>query len=277
MTVANWIAIIGIVLGSNLLVSVVQLVAGRLRYDRRADMLKSWEDESKIADRLEAAAGIEGDGTRASKDGARAAKIAFSQAVRKDLNLRIATDLVPKTTWSTSGYLVYGIVAFVSGIVLIAVASGAAVAGWLLLASSIAMLICTGLAQDGRTRLRELIIHTLDGRNRANRKYFRYSESRLGYVVFPPKARKSVNKEANKGRIFNAVHMWGLRNNVSRDLQANVQGFLDGAYSPESGTQRGGDSSSPAESSQFSSVGKSKCLEETNTSHSAQSSPEPQG
>lgn len=127
MNTSNWIVLIGVVLGSNVLVAVLYLLRDRFRFDRRTDVVKSWQDESNIEDdlKLRAAESLgRGDHVSAARYTAKA------HAIQVNLDRRIAASIVPADTRGTLFY-------FGSFAVYI-------LAGWILLYSAISKSIDSG-------------------------------------------------------------------------------------------------------------------------------------
>ncbi len=216
MTTANWMAIVGIVLGSNLLVSVVQLLAGRFRFDRRADQMKSWQEESAIADALEKSAGIEPD------EGTIASKIAFASAVRSNLNSRIMLEIVPRQLWSATATLVYSTLGLTLGIAMIEIDEAPTWAGVLAAFASLMLATCVGLASIGRGELRAVIINRLNGQSRVESIYYRKVGDQMRALPHVPKAERM-----RKRTKLTNWWMWAIRHNLPPDLRANVESFLE--------------------------------------------------
>lgn len=120
MSADTWITIVSILFGSSVVVNIIQLLSNRFRFDRRADVIRSWKEESLIADEFEDAAAQEL--TQDRSDRAKS-KIAFGHAVRADLNRRIAGEIVPSGTWvQLTGYLL-ALVIMLIGVVVVAIAA----------------------------------------------------------------------------------------------------------------------------------------------------------
>ncbi|WP_137825244.1 hypothetical protein [Brevibacterium sp. 2SA] len=107
------IAIAGAVLGSSVVTAIIQLVANRFRFDRRAQVLQAWKDELKIAEELERVA-LDGDkiGQSYARNNMR---IAFSAAVRSDLNRKLALQLIPSNMVTIIVLLTVGFGTLVTG------------------------------------------------------------------------------------------------------------------------------------------------------------------
>lgn len=215
MTTANWVTIVGIVLGSNVLISVIQILAGRFRFDRRADQMKSWLDESTVADTLEESAGIHPDQAIV------ASKTAFAVAVRSDLNSRIALEIVPRSFWSATATLVYSTVGLTLGIVLIEIDENLTVAGVVATSASLLLAVCVVVASAGRGELRALIINRLNGGEVADGFYYRKVGGQMRVLPMVPKG-----AQARRRIWFTNLRIWIVRSNLRPDLRANVESFL---------------------------------------------------
>lgn len=90
----GWVSVVVAALGSSLLTAMFGALTARFRFNRRAELLSSWKDESELADALERESGIEDSQRR------RRGKSAFAFAARVELNRKLANELVPSDTWS---------------------------------------------------------------------------------------------------------------------------------------------------------------------------------
>lgn len=119
MTADNWITVVSLLLGSSVLLNILQMVANRFRFDRRADLVRAWKEESLIADEFEDAASKEM--VQSNRDRAKT-KIAFGHAVRADLNRRIASEIVPAATWAQLTFYLIAVFILIVGIFTVAIA-----------------------------------------------------------------------------------------------------------------------------------------------------------
>jgi hypothetical protein len=178
--------------------------------------MKSWQEESTIADELEESAGIEPD------DGTIASKIAFARAVRSNLNSRIMLEIVPRQLWSATATLAYSTLGLSLGIALIEIDDAPTWAGVLAALGSLLLAACVGLASIGRGELRAVIINRLNGQSRVESIYYRKIGGRMRALPHVPKPER-MRKRTNLANLW----MWAIRHNLQPDFRANVESFLE--------------------------------------------------
>ena len=293
MDSSDILTLITAILGSGALATLIQLTANRFRIDRRADLIRSWKEESDIADKLykEAISIDAGPGQKShpsannnSSDGAtrneqpsekttqdqdsppldpefasRNSRIAFSRAVRSDLNKRLSLELVPSNAIGiVFSYLIAlafslgGLFLVVTGTYLIATAGDkdtnppasagvlVIIYGVIFMISGIVMFSFLNAVEQSRMRARKIILDVLNIDSPGSSGKIKIENDDLMFVDELPK----LFTKTPKFRRNKAPRPTLLRRALGKDLAYNLETFIrqtttkDTFESPKSATNR---------------------------------------
>lgn len=263
------------ILGSGALATLIQLTANRFRIDRRADLIRSWKEESDIADKLyKEAISIEAGTDQKSRPSgnnnssenitrdeqlpekktqdqdspsldpefaSRNSRIAFSRAVRSDLNKRLALELVPSNAIGiVFSYLIAlafslgGLFLIVTGAYLIATAGdkdtnppGSAgvlviIYGAIFMIAGIVMFYFLNAVEQSRMRARKIILDVLNIDSPGSTGKINIENDDLMFVDELPK----LFTKTPKFRRNKAPRPTILRRALGKDLAYNLETFI---------------------------------------------------
>jgi len=279
MTTENWITIIAAVLGSGAVATVVQLIAGRFRVDRRADLIRSWKEESDIADDLYYEAihgrkrtnnatysskhikhdreeeslvateyGEEHESGEDAEDGgiiSQASRIAFSRAVRSDLNKRLSFELAPSNSVGilfgyciSAALLLGGLILTVTGIFFTAsptrdsdtsLSAGILVTiyGSLFLLLGITLFFYLDTAEKSRIRARKIILDVLNIDSPSLKQKISINNDDLVFIDGKPKLfMKNLPPRGAEEQTVDEAKPNRFRRILGEDLAFNLDSFL---------------------------------------------------
>lgn len=203
-------------LGSSLLTAIFGALTARFRFNRRAELLSSWKNESELADQLERESGIEDSQRR------RRGQAAFAFAARVELNRKLANELVPSDTWSLLMKVISCFVLIAIGLGFLGLGTSGAfeldVVNWSLsiigaaaIVIFIVMLIAALDASTVRDTLKSVLIRILN--------------------ATPPYSSKYIQVESVSGKAEFTICSRGpwqiiVKNMVGRDVIASCEVFL---------------------------------------------------
>lgn len=280
MDSSDIITVITAILGSGALATLIQLTASRFRVDRRADLIRSWKEESDIADQLyrqaisinptsnseselsshetnslapgehavdsTSATSTSGRKPRDSEIVSRNSRIAFSRAVRSDLNKRLASELVPSNAVGILfSYLVAiasalgGIFLGVTGIYFMTTASKensnppfsagvlVLIYGGLFIITGIGLFVFLNAVEQSRMRARKIILDVLNIDSPGIEGKIRDDNKDLVFVGNEPKLfmkpRKQKRFVGNPDKLTRSTI---LRRALGKDLAYNLDTFI---------------------------------------------------
>ncbi|MGO2943162.1 hypothetical protein [Brevibacterium aurantiacum] len=280
MNSSDILTVIAAILGSGALATVIQLTASRFRVDRRADLIRSWKEESDIADQLyKQAVSVEiasdseqvtstpetnssdshndnensttatspsDNNLQDTEIASRNSRIAFSRAVRTDLNKRLASELVPSNAMGLLfSYLIAlasslgGLFIAVTGVYLMSTANNqnsnppfsagvlVLIYGVMFIITGIGMFVFLNAVEQSRMRARRIILDVLNIDSPGIEGKIKDENNDLVFVGLEPKLFMKIRKQKpTAGNADKSTRPTLLRRALGKDLAYNLETFI---------------------------------------------------